>query len=89
MIIISPNQTQMKDEGRVITTDFKLVKVCPVAYEADEIGLCCAAVDSEGKLYKWGVLRQLGEPAQIINQCWDNSVSDKAFLSITKKLYKR
>lgn len=35
----------MKKQGRVITTDFKLVKVNPIALDADELALVCAAVD--------------------------------------------
>lgn len=48
----------MVKQGRVITTDFKLVKVNPVAIEADELALTCAAVDENGILYVWGILKE-------------------------------
>jgi hypothetical protein len=77
----------MVNQGRVITTDFKLVKVVPVANEADELALTCAAVDSEGNLYVWGNLKHfLPNEKHILNQCWDNNVSDEDFIGITEKL---
>ena len=76
----------MKKQGRVITTDFKLVKVNPVALEADELGLTCAAVDENGILYVWGVLQHfLQNERTILNQCWDENVSDLDFINITLK----
>lgn len=76
----------MKKQGRVITTDFKLVKVNPVALETDELGLTCAAVDENGILYVWGVLQHfLLNEKTILNQCWDESVSDLDFINITFK----
>lgn len=78
----------MKKQGRVITSDFKLVKVTPVAVEADELGLTCAAVDEDGILYVWGVLSHfLPEERTILNQCWDDDVSDDDFISITQQSY--
>lgn len=76
----------MLKQGRVITTDFKLVKVIPVALEVDE--LTCAAVDENGILYVWGVLKHfLPNEKTILNQCWNESVSDIDFINITFKDY--
>jgi hypothetical protein len=76
----------MVKTGRVITTDFNLVKVQPVAYETDSY-LMCAFVCSEGKLYVCGVLEQfLPNERRIINQCWDKNVTDEDFVNITKKM---
>ena len=78
----------MKKQGRVITTDFKLVKVSPVVLEADELALTCAAVDEDGILYVWGVLKHfLPNEKTILNQCWDENVSDLDFINITLKNY--
>lgn len=78
----------MIKQGRVITTDFNLVKVVPVANEADELDLICAAVDSKGNLYVWGNLKHfLPNEKHILNQCWDENVSDEEFMNITKMMF--
>lgn len=76
----------MIKQGRVITTDFRLVKVISLASEADELALPCAAVDEDGNLYVWGVLAPfLPNEKTILNQCWDENVSDLDFINITLK----
>lgn len=76
----------MKKQGRVITKDLKLVKVIPVALEADKLALPCAAVDENGILYVWGVLEHfLPYENHILNVCWDDDVSDIDFINITFK----
>ena len=76
----------MVKQGRVITTDFKLVKVSPVALEADELASTCAAIDENGVLYVWGVLKHfLPNERTILNQCWDKNVNDLDFINITLK----
>lgn len=78
----------MVKQGRVITTDFKLVKVSPVALEVDELSLTCAAVDENGILYVWGILKEfLPNERTILNQCWDESVNDLDFINITLNDY--
>lgn len=78
----------MVKQGRVITTDFKLVKVSPVALEADELASTCAAIDENGVLYVWGVLKHfLPNERTILNQCWDESVNDLDFINITLNDY--
>jgi hypothetical protein len=74
----------MIKQGRVITTDFKLVKVISIAVEDDEQSFTCAAIDSEGNLYVWGILKHfLPKEKTILNQCWDDAVSDEEFMCIT------
>lgn len=78
----------MVKQGRVITTDFKLVKVSPIALEVDELALTCAAVDENGILYVWGVLKHfLPYEKTILNQCWDETVNDLDFINITLNDY--
>ena len=78
----------MVKQGRVITTDFNLVKVIPIANEADELALPCAAIDSDGILYVWGnLVHFLPNERHIITQCWDDNVSDADFISITEKMF--
>lgn len=78
----------MNKQGRVITTDFKLVKVNPVCFEADELALTCAVTDENGILYVWGVLKHfLPYEKTILNQCWDDKVSDLDFIQLTLSDY--
>lgn len=74
----------MVKQGRVITTDFKLVKVNPIAF--DEDGFPQLAVDENGILYVLGTTAYFlpNERTHIIGgQCWDESVSDIDFINIT------
>ena len=83
-LTITIKTNKMNKQGIVITTDLKLVKVNPVAIEADELALTCAAVDDNGNIYVWGVLKHfLPNEKTILNQCWDENVNDLDFINIT------
>ncbi len=73
----------MVNQLRVITTDFKLVKLHPVANEADDLALCCAGISEDGVLYVWGNLSDCMKiPSQILNQTSDLLVSDEDLIRI-------